>query len=327
MLRLKGWILNTLRYQVDKKLKETVYSSEAYLENRWDFAEKFFINCSKSPKKHISILYLSFICLIALMVTLKTLLKAIIPGTLNDWNEFVEWQGIILSGQLTILGVIFPLVIGFVGFSIQNKTASRAIWTVYNRYSCFMFTGFSGLGLSVFIIIGKFLEPIIPQYWYVSASICSCVWLLFNILLTGWFLNATFKIIQARTREKLLVRYTINESFTQDIRKRLSNLIPQHAINNKLIKLADKNKVDLSTHIYSEEGIKYHTIDHTKQKYLWDISFTLLSRSMWLLTRFRKESPDGKKVQLTLPITLDNRAKMQFKVLEYKGLRSNYLFR
>ncbi len=324
----RGWLLNTLNYQVEKQLRESIFSSEAYIENRWNIIEKQLIVWSKKPIHYVIKLFLTSIFFTAAIITLKPFSKSFIPGTVEDWQSFIEWQSTFLSGQLTILGVLFPLVIGLVGFLLQEKTASRAIWTVYNRYSGFMFTGFSGLGLSLVIITGKYFEPHIPIYWYLSVSICSSFWLIFNLLLTGWFLNATFKIIQERTRGKLLIRYTINESFIQDIKKRLSYLIPQQVIEKNLIDCMDDGKVEVETIRFSREGELTYSPEFSKKKYLGNISFRILNLSIYLLTKFNRTTiNETEKPRIVIPETLDNRAKKKFDLLVYKGLTLNPLIK
>ncbi|MNR31227.1 hypothetical protein D3C85_1487240 [compost metagenome] len=44
---------------------------------------------------------------------------------LPNWKKLIEWQDGFLAGQLTIVGVVYPLVIGLIGVLFQNKSAKK----------------------------------------------------------------------------------------------------------------------------------------------------------------------------------------------------------
>ncbi len=320
-----GWLLNTLKYQIEKDLQETVYQSAVYQDNRWGPIERQVLTWSKHPFIYVMKLGAAFSLLTVAATMLKPYISQLVPGYSYDWNELIQWQSIFLSVQLTVIGVIFPLVIGLVGFLLQSKTASKAIWSVYNRYSGFLFTGFSGLFLAIFIILGKYLEPVVPTYWYLVLCGHISLWLIFNLCLTAWFLNATFKIIHESSRDELLLRFTINESFLDDIRKRLSILLPENAVERKLICLPVESKSKLETILFSRDGEFVFFTSHSKPVYVKNIYFRLLSITAQNFFRRAGSSPSADSAKLVLPLTVDNRSKRKHQLAVSNGCNLSWL--
>ena len=320
-----GWILNTLKYQVEKDLQETVYQSAAYQDNRWNPIEQQILTWSKRPFIYAVRLGFAFSLLTVALALLNPYIKHIAPGYLTSWNELIQWQSTFLSAQLTVIGVVFPLVIGLVGFLLQSKTASKAIWSVYNRYSGFLFTGFSSIFLAIFIISGKYLEPAVPTYWYLSLCGHISLWLIFNLCLTAWFLSSTFKIIHESSRDELLLRFTINVSFIDDIRKRLSILLPENAVERKLIYISAEDKAELSTILFSREGDSVFFSSHSKPVSVKNVYFRLLSITARKVLRRSGSSPLPENVRLVLPLTVDNTAKRKHQLAAVNGHNLNRL--
>jgi len=49
----RGWILNSLNYQIEKNLRESIYNNESYKDNQWSLIERQILHWSESPKKYI----------------------------------------------------------------------------------------------------------------------------------------------------------------------------------------------------------------------------------------------------------------------------------
>lgn len=306
MLWRIGWILNTLGYQIEKSLKESIYNSESYKVHRWNLLESQIIKWSRSPLLYIFRIFIAF----ALLLTAGQMLeKNIIPiksDALLDWSWLYDWQTTLLSLQVTLVGVVLPLAITLVGFLLQKKTASKAIWSLYRQYSGFLFVGFSGLAALVFIIIGPYLDTIFEPVSYTLWCVFSFAWVSFNILLIGWFIRATFLIVHEPSRDALLLRYTINESFTQSIRKRLSQLIPENATYYKLIFNPKKTNLEISTIRFSQESENVISVNFCKPRYVSGINFRLLNSAVLLVNKHSNKGED--LMELILPLKLDNQA-------------------
>lgn len=310
-----GWLFNTLNYQIDKNLSETVYASESFQRHGWSFLERQILKISKHPLKYAAFIPLSGILLIASASLLKQYYYPHIQSLLYNLRWIFSWQEVFLGAQLTLIGVVFPLVIGLVGFLLQNKTASKAIWSVYNHYSAFLFSGFSGLMLILFIIVGRYAESIYSDYPYIGHCLLSNAWFIGNIFFCGWFLLATFKIIQESERDNLIVRYTLNESFIGSIRKRLSYLLPQAAFDHGILSLPAEAKFEVSTIRFSSSAdfpFKSHLFK--SDRYVSAIRFRFLQ---WAIsTKIALQEPSG---DLVLPLTVDNYGKRQFVIADFSS--------
>lgn len=320
-----GRIFTTLRYLIEKDLRETIYENTAYKDNRWGLIELQVLTWSKNPLTYAAALGIAFTLLAIAFVCLKPYIRSFIPGSYPEWQGLIQWQSTFLTVQITVIAVVFPLVIGLIGILLQSKTASKAIWSVYNHYSGFLFTGFSGVLLSVFIVLGKYLEPVVDPIWYLSISGQVSMWLIFNLALTGWFLCATFKVIHESSRDALLLKYTVNESFIDDIRKRMSELLPQVAGDRGLIYKRDKEGLELSTVLFSREDESYFTITHSKPAYIQNVRFRFLSLASFLVFWWNRHFSSDKEIRIVFPATADNMERRKYDLAAIKGSDFNAL--
>lgn len=133
MLWRTGWLLNTLNYNIEKNLKESIYKNESYIENKWGLLERQVVKWATSPGWYAILIFVAFLLnIICLNIWLPDIRTHIIKW-IQPWSDLNDWQPVILATQLTIIGLIFPLVLGFVGLLLQNKSANKALWAVYSR--------------------------------------------------------------------------------------------------------------------------------------------------------------------------------------------------
>lgn len=159
MLWKRGWILDSLRYRAEKDIRETLYRNEAFLNNRWSFLEKLIIWGSK----HLwlaNILLLTIAIFISYVVSTNyELLREHIPASLNGIKPILDFQSSLFGAQVTFLGLIFPLVIAFIGVLLQGKSSNKSLWLVYRHNSGFMLVGFSAIIFTAFFVTLKMIEP------------------------------------------------------------------------------------------------------------------------------------------------------------------------
>lgn len=195
MKSLLGRFFKTLSYRVNNEIKESLYENEVFLSSRWSFIEKSIIQWSTYYKKYLLLTLILAVLVATNIILWQPWVKPYVLQYFNDWRELLSWQGAFISGQLTIIGVVYPLVVGLVSILFQNKSAKRVIFPIYQKYSGFMFAGLSGLALSAFIIIGYFLRPTLGESVYVAICLTSAMWLTSNLLLTAWFFVKTFRML------------------------------------------------------------------------------------------------------------------------------------
>lgn len=240
-------IFNSLQYHVNKNVDETLYKNKVFLSSKWNLFEYNILRWSQRHNYYILLTSIFSILLVTNLILWKEFTTPFAIKYLPRWDKLTEWQDGFLAGQLTIVGVVYPLVIGLIGVLFQNKSAKKALFPIYQMYSGFMFAGLSGLFLSMFIIVGYFLRAGIDDSTYLAICITTALWLMFNLLLTSWFFTATFLMLDEVKRDWLIIRFTIHELCQTDIRHRIGNLLLLNSIKNNMLNNPDENVLKIST--------------------------------------------------------------------------------
>lgn len=304
MLWRGGQLLNTLRYHIKKNIRESIQDNEILTENEWNVHERNILCWSHKPLNYTIKCFVAYILnCIALLLWLKEIRT--IAGPWQSWIDFLQWEQSIFSSQITIIGVIFPLVIGFVGVLLQNKSANRALWQIYSRYSGFMFTGLNGLMLASIIGLWQLFKPWLDHQHEVAFSIGAMFWLLFNISLITWFVYSTFNFMAISRRNKLLLRFSINDYLKSEITARLAQQLPHRAFEIGLLSTKKKYEpeIELCTIRFSDKGLFNHDVSFKKPKYLCNIYFLPLNYAvkMWV-AKHRKNKNNQVSGKLILPV-------------------------
>ncbi|XPV69371.1 MAG: hypothetical protein ACNI25_02060 [Halarcobacter sp.] len=302
-----GKLFDSLSYQIEKNLTESTYINETYIENKWNIIEKLVIRWTKQPILTVLLLIIIFISNSLFLFLLRNILIKESYSWNQSWEKLVNWQNDFLSTQITIIALIFPLVIGFVGFLIQNKSSQRALWKIYMYYSGVKVLGFSSITLSGVILLVQFIKPWMDYQLEVAITINILCWLLFNISLLAWFLYATFDFISTEKRSKVILRYCINEMIINEIKYRLANLLPQTIFGNSE-DTHDRPKV-YPFHLFSEKYQDYCRIEFSNYKYVYDIDFNFL-KFAGVIWKFRNKNFKEEAPTLYFPVSGISKAKI-----------------
>lgn len=157
---------------------------------------------------------------------------------------------------MTIIGIVYPLVIGLVSVVFQKKSDRKIAQNAYQRYSGFMLAGLSGLLLSAFILLGVPVRMISGDYLYGIACLISAAWLTVNILLSVWFFIVSLEILDDEKRQAIVKRYIafgivmehVNNKVAASLR--FNPVYPQTTFSNIEIKLVDYSVEN--QHIYGK---------------------------------------------------------------------------
>lgn len=291
MKSLLGRFFKTLSYRVNNEIKESLYENEVFLSSRWSFIEKSIIQWSTYYKKYLLLTLILAVLVATNIILWQPWVKPYVLQYFNDWRELLSWQGAFISGQLTIIGVVYPLVVGLVSILFQNKSAKRVIFPIYQKYSGFMFAGLSGLALSAFIIIGYFLRPTLGESVYVAICLTSAMWLTSNLLLTAWFFVKTFRMLDETSRESIVFRFSIHEICEKDVRSRIKQILLENAVHQNLIVNPNEKVMDVTTYVYSSNDYKDITRKVKRRESLKDVRLWLLNSAIWLqvlILKFKK---------------------------------------
>lgn len=322
MLFRIGKLLNTLQYHVEKNIQESLYLNKEFKDSKWSFLERSVVRWSQHYKMYLVLIVVLFCLVIGDLLLLKEYVQPYKNDYFPYWAKLVDWQGGFLAGQLTIVGVVYPLVIGLIGVLFQDKSAKKTVFPIYQKYSGFMFAGLSGLTLSAFIVLGYFLQASIPTSIYVAFCISTACWLVFNIGLTTWFFIKTFRILDDSWRGNLIVRFSIHELFLADIRSRIKELYIQNATSHELLCSADEDILEVRTFKYSDDD--YHSISTaiSKSKIVKNIRFRLLNFAIALQTYLLKRREKKNCSLVIQPARKDKNAK-EYIVAKYQGFEIN----
>lgn len=272
-----GKIFNTLQYNVDKNIKESLYENKSFLDSRWSFVERNILTWSKSYIYYACLLFvLAFSVASNLLFWEVDLAKATFKY-FPYWKKLIEWQDILFTAQLTIAAVIYPLAIGLVSLLFQNKSSKKTLIPVYKKYSGVMFAGLSGFLLTIFILISFLLSASLSDSSYLALCLTSVIWMMFNVLLTIWFFISTFKLLDEESAKKLMMRYTIHEWCEHDIRNRLKGLLLENAINNKLLANNQNNDLLVKTYHISDDDMLSIDSHFDSPQVIEDVNFRLLN--------------------------------------------------
>lgn len=270
-------LLSSLQYHVNRNINDTLYHNETFLSSKWNLLEH---NILRWSQKHGYYVFLTFVLAILLVANLLLWKEELTPFAIKyfpHWKKLIDWQGGFLAGQLTIIGVVYPLVIGLIGVLFQNKSAKKTLFPIYQMYSGFMFAGLSGLFLSIFIIAGYFLSASMAPSTYLAICITTALWLMLNVLLTSWFFTTTFLMLDETKRDRLVVRFTIHELCEVDIRRRIQDLLLINAKQNGILTSPDDEILKVSTYKFSNDKYSEIVIRSESPIHITNIYFTVIN--------------------------------------------------
>ena len=317
--------LRPLSYHVDKELKETLFKNEAYLDNRSSFLEASIISWSNSYKKYLFLLVaLCFAISMNVYLWLKYF-PAFTQATLDP-----NWLGILLTGQITIIGLIYPLVISLVSILFQDKAGKKVIFSLYQKFSGFMFAGLSGLSLAIILASSLiFNQSLIPEF-RLLLSMTLIFWFTFNLFLTVWFFVKTLSILDENKKDEFIFRFVTNEVCKSDLKQRIRKLYLENLYQNGLLKAIDINVLDLSNNSmlnqYDKE-IGYIT-GKDKELYnvsLWKLNLAILLQSKILKCSTNKSSKESVNFKLYVSIPAFTGRDKKVTLAKYSGFDVNPL--
>ena len=187
----------------------------------WSFLERLIIWGSKHLKLSNTLLLTIAIFIYYAVSTNYELLKELIPASINGVRPILDFQSSLFGAQVTFLGLIFPLVIAFIGVLLQGKSSNKSMWLVYRHNSGFMLVGFSAITFTAFFVTSRMLEPWLTHQDMTAVAVSTITWFFINLFLSGWFLWKTVQFLELEHRMEMIVKYAISEVIVTDIKKRL----------------------------------------------------------------------------------------------------------
>lgn len=274
-----------LSHHVNKELKETLFKNEAYLDNRSSFLEESIVSWSNSYKK-----YLLLLVILCLIVGVNAYLWMSYITAYFQIKKDSSLLGILLTGQITIIGLIYPLVISLVSILFQDKEGKKVIFSLYQKFSGFMFAGLSGLLLAIVLSFSLIFNESLSSRISLVLNSTLIFWFIFNLFLAIWFFVKTLSILDENKKDEFIFRFITNEVCKSDLKQRIRKIYLEDLFRNELLKGFDSSISDLTNNLILNKYDKELNYITGKDKELLDISLWKLSLAIWLQTKVLKKS-------------------------------------
>jgi len=233
-----GKLLKSVTCLVNNELKKNLHGNPDYRKYRWNTFERFQAWCSKHYGWAMLLLWASAIFSVLTSIYFKPVFTPFAAEYLKGIEKIPPVRLTLLGGQLTIIGIVFPLVVGLISVLFQKKSTRVHIQSAYQLYSGYMFAGLSGLSLAAFILISEIISTWGDDYINISLTIVALFWMTMNIGLSIWFFIQSLNVLDDRKRDRIMLKYYISEVVMKYIKSTMvSNWLdnPAHYLDKEKI--------------------------------------------------------------------------------------------
>jgi len=298
-----GFILNSLKYRTKLELKDWKKNNDHFQENRYSYIEKEYISYSERPFKSV----FSIFFLYALTV-INFILWDIGQFNLIDFSydevADVSLHNTLWAVQASLVGILYPIVIGLVSLLLKNKTAYSIWLKVYLVTSGAVFSGLSSLALIGVIAINSITLNFISSSYHMYSMFVLYIWFLFNIIFTAYFLYKTISFLKPDIRFLITLQYTLNRVYPDEIKYLLMRHLFVGAINYKFLpgpqySSDTESKVYISTIQSSTATSDEKVLRNIKRvSYITNVYFRVLSIAIRLWKTKAENKLQSKEIDL-----------------------------
>ncbi|WP_336957532.1 hypothetical protein [Serratia sp. KG1D] len=214
-----GKLLKSLSWQVRAELRRSLKSNRDYKKLRWNPVERILVSCSTHYVRAMLILWSAAFGAVGVVEYFRPVLQPFAVQHFKGITKLSDWMSNLLGSQLTIIGIVFPLVVGLISVLFQKKSARIHIQSAYQLHSGYMFAGLSGLLLAAFIVLGGMTLSIGDGYLNTSFAVTAFVWMLFNITLSIWFFVSSLNVLDESKRDRLMNKFFLSQIVDDYIQK------------------------------------------------------------------------------------------------------------
>ncbi|MFW5404862.1 hypothetical protein [Pectobacterium carotovorum] len=309
-----GKLLRSVSWQVRAELRQSLKSNQNYKKLSWNPVERILVTCSTHYIRSMLVLWSAALGAVAVVEYYRSILHPFALQHFKGVTLLSGWMSNLLGSQLTIIGIVFPLVVGLISVLFQKKSARIHIQSAYQLHSGYMFAGLSGLSLAAFIVLGGMTLSIGDGYLNTAFAVTAFVWMFFNIFLSIWFFVTSLNVLDEEKRDSLMTKYFFSQIVDDYIQKSYVRAwlrypganIGEHNLKNiKLLPFSTAEKEDMN-HI---------DIDVIKNNVVLDIYLRPL---LFLLRRLKPM--DGQDAEVIILPSFGIRPD-ELTVLSSKGIR------
>lgn len=297
-------ILDSISYQTDKFIRDNIHVNQSYMALKWNGFEKILVSGSRHYVKAMLILISFFASIFIVMASGKSYIKPFIAEWFPDWYTLFDAQINLLGGQLTIIGIVYPMVVGLVSVIFQRKSARKIVHAAYQTYSGFMLAGLSGLCLSGFMLCGLLLRTFVGNYNYAIICGISIIWMMLNIALSVWFFVQSLNVLDDEKRERMVLRYLTADILSALVKSRLHSIFLNRPVKSQIIK--NDKFTNLTFEDFSfEKDYSVISSESSMQEVVKDIYVRPLKIILWHINMYGRLKK--KQIAIALFSKLDSR--------------------
>lgn len=316
-------ILDSISYQTDKFIRENIHVNQSYMALKWNGFEKILVSGSKHYVKAMLILISLFVAIFMVMISGKSYIKPFIAEWFPHWYTLFDAQINLLGGQLTIIGIVYPMVVGLVSVIFQRKSARKIVHAAYQTYSGFMLAGLSGLFLSGFMLCGLLLRTFVGNYNYAIICGISIIWMMLNIALSVWFFVQSLSVLDDEKRERMVLRYLTADILSAHVKSQLHNIFLNKPVESQIIKNDKFSNLTFEDYSF-EKDYSVISSDSSKQEIIKDIYVWPLKIILWHINMYGRLKK--KQIAIALFSKLDSRDEFDtLPLFKIKNIESNHI--
>lgn len=214
---MRGIFFRNLSRALSVEIRNKLRNNSEHRDLRWNRFERAIAWCSTHYVQAMLLLWGGAIIALVVAVFFRSSFKHFAASYLTGIRDLPSWQSGLLGGQLTVIGIVFPLVVGLISVIFQKKSTREHIQAAYQLYSGYMFSGLSGLSLSAFILIGGLISASGDSYLNKAFSVVTFVWMTLNIALSVWFFIQSLNVLDDGKRSRIMLKYFHSRAVMQYI--------------------------------------------------------------------------------------------------------------
>lgn len=316
-------ILDSISYQTHKFIRDNIHVNQSYMALKWNSFEKTLVSGSKHYVKAILILISFFAAIFIVMVSGKSYIKPLVAEWFPEWKSLLDAQINLLGGQLTIIGIVYPMVVGLVSVIFQRKSARKIVHAAYQTYSGFMLAGLSGLCLSGFMLCGLLLRTFVGNYNYAIICGISVIWMMLNIALSVWFFVQSLSVLDDEKRERMVLRYLTADILSAHVKSQLHNIFLNKPVASQIIKNDKFSNLTFEDYSF-EKDYSVISSESSKQEVIKDIYMRPLKIILWHINMYGRLKK--KQIAIALFSKLDSRDEFDtLPLFKIKNIESDHV--
>ncbi|EPS4380859.1 hypothetical protein [Enterobacter hormaechei] len=289
-----GKLLKSVSWQIRAELQRSLKSNRDYKKLRWNPVERILVSCSTHYIRAMLVLWSAAFGAVGVVEYFRPVLQPFALQYFKGITSLSDWMSNLLGSQLTIIGIVFPLVVGLISVLFQKKSARIHIQSAYQLHSGYMFAGLSGLSLAAFIVLGGMTLSIGDGYLNTSFAVTAFVWMLFNIFLSIWFFVSSLNVLDENKRDRLLNKYFLSQVVDDYIQKSYILAWLRYPGVNIGENYLDSIKI-LPYSLSEKEGMTHVKFDASKSDVIVDVYIRPL---LFLLRRLK--AVDGQDAEIVI---------------------------